>query len=76
MGSYFLKITAETVKFLSNLSVRSLKCGGRLAMSSHFFILLKNSIKLLLKIKNAMFVINTKVKYTNIDNKSKSKLTH
>lgn len=50
MGSYFLKITAETVKFLSNLSVRSLNWEGRFAMSSHFFILLKNSIKL--KISN------------------------
>lgn len=46
MGSYFLKMTAETVKFLSNLSVLSLNCEGRFAMSSHFFILLKNSIKL------------------------------
>lgn len=51
MGSYFLKITAETVKFLSSLSVRSLKSWGRFAISSHFFILLKNSIKLILKIK-------------------------
>ena len=61
MGSYFLKITAETVKFLSNLSVRSLKCGGRLAMSSHFFILLKNSIKLIVKIKSEIFIINTNI---------------
>lgn len=52
MGSYFLKITAETVKFLSNLSVRSLNWEGRFAMSSHFFILLKNSIKL--KIPNGL----------------------
>ena len=61
MGSYFLKITAETVKFLSNLSVRSMKCGGRLAMSSHFFILLKNSIKLIVKIKSEIFIINTNI---------------
>lgn len=46
MRSYFLKMTAETVKFLSNLVVRSLNWEGSFAISSHFFILLKNSIKL------------------------------
>lgn len=46
MGTYFLKITAETVKFLSSLLVLWRNSCGRLAMSCHFFILLKNSIRL------------------------------
>lgn len=46
MGTYFLKMTAETVKFLSSLSVLWRKSCARLAMSCHFFILLKNSIRL------------------------------
>lgn len=71
MGSYFLKITAETVKFLSNLSVRSLNWAGRFAMSSHFFILLKNSIKL--KISNGLdwegvFCLMVFQKYTKQSN--------
>lgn len=46
MGTYFLKRTAETVKFLSSLSVLRRKSSDRPAMSCHFLILLKNSIKL------------------------------
>lgn len=46
MGTYFLKMTAETVKFLSSLSVLWRKSCARLVMSCHFFILLKNSIRL------------------------------
>lgn len=39
-------MTAETVKFLSSLSVLWRKSCDRLAMSCHFLILLKNSIRL------------------------------
>lgn len=46
MGTYFLKRTAETVKFLSSLSVLRRKSCDRPAMSCHFLILLKNSIRL------------------------------
>lgn len=46
MGTYFLKMTAVTVKFLSSFSVLCRNSFGRLAISCHFFILLKNSIKL------------------------------
>lgn len=46
MGTYFLKMTADTVKFLSSLSVLWRKSWVRLAMSCHFFILLKNSMRL------------------------------
>ena len=46
MGSNFLYITVETAKFLSSLSTLSRNSWERLAMSDHFFILLKNWIKL------------------------------
>lgn len=46
IGSNFLNITVETAKFLSNLSTLSRNSCERLAMSAHFFILLKNWIKL------------------------------
>lgn len=46
MGTYFLKMTAVTVKFLSSFSVLCRNSFDKLAMSCHFFILLKNSIKL------------------------------
>lgn len=46
MGTYFLKMTAVTVKFLSSFSVLCRNSFGRLAISCQFFILLKNSIKL------------------------------
>lgn len=46
MGTYFLKMTAVTVKFLSSFSVLCRNSFGTLAISCHFFILLKNSIKL------------------------------
>ena len=46
IGWYFLNITVETAKFLSSLSTFSLKSCGKLAMSDHFFILLKNWSKL------------------------------
>lgn len=53
IGSNFLKMTVETAKFLSNLSIFSLKSLRRLAISDHFFILLKNCIRL----KNKIFII-------------------
>lgn len=46
IGTYFLKRTAETVKFRSSLSVLRRKSCDRPAMSCHFLILLKNSIRL------------------------------
>lgn len=46
IGSNFLNITVETAKFLSNLSTLSRNSCDRLAMSDHFFILLKNCIRL------------------------------
>lgn len=49
-GTYFLKMTDVTVKFLSSFSVLCWNSLGRLAMSCHFFILLKNSIRLKCKI--------------------------
>lgn len=46
MGSNFLNITVDTAKFLSSRSTLFLNSWGRLAISDHFFILLKNWIKL------------------------------
>ena len=46
MDRYFPNVTVETAKFLSRRSILSLKSWGKLAMFSHFFILLKNCIRL------------------------------
>ena len=46
MGSNFLNITVDTAKFLSNRSTLSRKSLGKFAISSHFFIFLKNSNRL------------------------------
>ena len=46
IGSNFLKITVDTAKLRSSFSTLSLNSCGKLAISDHFFIFLKNSIKL------------------------------
>ena len=46
MGSNFLKVTIDTAKLRSSLSILSRNSCGKLAMSAHFFIFLKNSIRL------------------------------
>src|SRR6218665_392385 len=46
IGWNFLNVTVETAKFLSRRSTLSRSFCGRLAMSAHFFIFLKNSIRL------------------------------
>ena len=46
IGLYFLNITVDTENFLSSLSTLDLKDSGRFAMSAHFFILLKNWMRL------------------------------
>lgn len=54
IGSNFLKITVDTLKLRSNLSTLSLISFGRLAISAHFFILLKNCTKLKSKNKSKL----------------------
>lgn len=54
IGSNFLKITVDTLKLLSNLSTLSRISLGKLAISAHFFILLKNCTKLKLKNKSKL----------------------
>lgn len=54
IGSNFLKITVDTLKLLSNLSTLSRISFGRLAISAHFFILLKNCTKLKSKKKRKL----------------------
>ena len=46
MGWYFLNITVETWKFLSSNSIFFRKSPDAFDISSHFFILLKNCIRL------------------------------
>ena len=65
IGSNFLNVTIDTAKFRSSRSILSRNSCGKLAMSAHFFIFLKNSMRLKHH-KNAttfsnttMFVITT-----------------
>ena len=75
IGSNFLKMTVETEKFLSNRSIFSLKSLRRLAISDHFFILLKNCIKLKNKIFNSTSEpVTLQVQFCKISKKWKIKV--
>lgn len=59
IGSYFLKITVDTWKFLSSNSIFFRKSPAAFDMSNHFFILLKNWMRLWIKAKSKKLQVNS-----------------
>ena len=54
IGPYFLNITLDTAKFLSNKSIFCLNSTFKFDMSAHFWDLLKNSIRLTLLLRKSL----------------------